>query len=335
MRLARLVVPTVAIALSPLAAGSASAAVFQIPGSFPTIQAAMDSPRVKDGDTLRVLPGSHAGATVTKAVTIVGWDRRGTGATIVDGPAANAYGNAGFLFAGGGAGSGATIADLAFSNVAFPVFSRGANDVSVTRTAMWGALQGVTSWAGAQYGKGWVITHNSILGLRTSCGGGIGILVGDYRGATVTGNLIAHNEVEGRLRTPAGDCGGYAAPGILLIADYRYPGDTGAVIERNRVTKNHVFLASSEPAIVPVDGIELTDTRNDPALLVIRENEVVYNDLRRLSDPIVLTPDDLATVNRIEANRLGDPFTARGPATAPRSYSRSAAGPPADPKPIR
>jgi hypothetical protein len=321
--------------VSPLVAGSAAAAVFQVPGSFPTIQAALDSPRVRDGDTLRVLPGSHAGATVTKAVTILGWDRRGTGVTIVDGPVANSYGKAGFLFAGGGAGSGATIADLAFSNVAFPVFSRGANDVSVTRTSIWGALQGVSSWAGGQWGNGWVITHNSILGLRTRCGGGIGILVGDYQGATVTGNVIAHNEVEGRLRTPAGDCGGYAAPGILLIADYRYPGDTGAVIERNRVAKNRVFLASSEPAIVPVSGIELTDTRNDPALLFVRENEVVYNDLRRLSDPIVLTPDDLVTVNRIEANWLGDSLTARGRTAALRSQSRSAAGPPPDPKPIR
>ncbi|HEX9187499.1 MAG TPA: hypothetical protein VGB87_10530, partial [Vicinamibacteria bacterium] len=229
MTLGRLLVSTVATAASLVVAGGADAAVWRVPGHFPTIQAAIDSPRVKDGDTLRVMPGSHVGATVTKAVTIRGWGRAGTGAIVVDGPVVNAYGKAGFLFPGGGAGSGATIADLAFSRLAFPVFSRGANDVSVTGTTMWGALQGVSNWGRGEWGRGWDITHNSILGLRTSCGGGIGILVGDYEGATVTGNLIAHNEVEGRLHVPGDDCGDYAAPGIVLIADFRYPGDTGAV----------------------------------------------------------------------------------------------------------
>jgi len=335
MRIDRLPVSTVALAASLAVAAGADAAVWRIPGHFATIQAAIDSPRVKDGDTLRVLTGSHAGATVTKAVTIRGWDRAGTGVLIVDGPVVNPYGKAGFFFPGAGAGSGATIADLAFSNVAFAVFSRGANDVSVVGTTTWGALQGITNWGRGQWGRGWDITRNRILGLRTSCGGGIGILIGDYQGATVTGNRITHNEVEGRLRVPGGDCGGYAAPGILLIADFRLPGDTGAAIEGNRVAKNRVFLASSEPIIVRATGIELTDTRNTPALLVIRQNDVVYNDLRRLTDPIALAPDELSTVNRIEGNWLGDPLLARSRSADPESLSRATAGPPADPKPIR
>ena len=36
--------------------------------------------------------------------------------------------------------------------------------------------------------------------------------------------------------------GGYDAPGVVLFADHRYPGDTGAVIEGNRVLKNRVDL---------------------------------------------------------------------------------------------
>jgi len=335
MRIDRLPVSTVALAASLAVAAGADAAVWRIPGHFATIQAAIDSSRVKDGDTLRVLTGSHAGATVTKAVTIRGWDRAGTGVLIVDGPVVNPYGKAGFLFPGAGAGSGATIADLAFSNVAFAVFSRGANDVSVVGTTTWGALQGITNWGRGQWGRGWDITRNRILGLRTSCGGGIGILIGDYQGATVTGNRIAHNEVEGRLHVPGDDCGGYSAPGILLMADFRLPGDTGAVIEGNRVAKNRVFLASSEPIVVPAAGIELSDTRNTPALLVIRQNEVVYNDLRRLTHPIALTPDELATVNRIEWNWMGEPFAARNRSAAPEGLSRATAGPAADPKPIR
>ena len=111
--------------------------------------------------------------------------------------------------------------------------------------------------------KGWDITHNTISGLRTSCGGGIGILIGDYNGGTVPGNLIAHNEIHGRVRVPRRDLGGYNAPGIVLFADWRRQGDTGATITGNRVTKNQVFISSGNPDLVTVSGVELSDTRDD------------------------------------------------------------------------
>ena len=89
--------------------------------------------------------------------------------------------------------------------------------------------------------------------MRTSCAGGIGILIGDYKGGAVTGNVIAHNEVRGRVRVPEDDCGGYDAPGIVLFADWRYDAD-GARISGNRVTKNRVSLSSGMPASFPWRG---------------------------------------------------------------------------------
>ncbi len=301
MRLGRLL--AVATAAVLLLAGSAGAAAWRVPGDFPTIQAAMDSSLVAAGDTIYVQAGVRAGATVTKAVILQGQGR----VTIANGPVVNSLGNAGFLFAGDGAGSGATITGFVFDRVAFPVFSRGADDVSVTHNAMWRSIQAITSWAKASWGKGWDISHNDILSLRSSCGGGIGILIGDYAGGTVTGNLIAHNRVRSWLRVPPTDCGGYNAPGIVLFADFRYPGDQGAAIQGNRVAKNWVAVASGNPRLVTVSAIELSDTRDLSTQLVIQGNDIVYNDLRGSSEPFSITPDELETVNRIEHNYTGAP----------------------------
>ena len=301
MKLGRVLTAAMALAGVCLLCGSAGAGQWRVPGDFPTIQAAIDSPLVEDGDVLRVLPGRRSGATVTKAVAIRALDC----VTIVDGPVVNTLGKAGFLFPGGGAGSGATVDGFRFENVAFPVFSRGADDVSVTRNTMHGANQGVTNWANGAWGKGWDITHNTILDLRTSCGGGIGILIGDYNGGTVTGNLIAHNKVRGRVRVPRGDCGGYNAPGIVLFADWRYPGDTGARITGNRVAKNRVSVSSGNLDLVTVAGVELSIASDSAVGLDIADNAVVYNDLRGMDVPVALTPDELSTVNRIEKNLTG------------------------------
>jgi hypothetical protein len=301
MTLGRLFTLAIALAGVLLLAGSAGAAVWQVPGNFPTIQAAIDSSTVHDGDIINVSSGRHQGATVTKAVTI-----RGSGSTtIVGGPLVNALGRGGFLFPGGGQGSGATITGLTFLGVAFPVFGRGADYVSVTDNTMWGPVQGVTNWANVTWGKGWDISRNAISGLRTSCGGGFGILVGDYAGGTVSDNLIAENTVQGPVRVRPDDCGGYNAPGVVLFADFRYPGDLGATIENNRVMKNRVYITSTEPALVTVAGVELSDTRNLPSQIVITSNAVVYNDLRGMDVPVALTPDELAPANRIEGNITG------------------------------
>lgn len=304
MKLGRVLTATIALAGALWATESSAVTAWNVPGHFPTIQAAIDSSQVHDGDIIDVhFRPRLEGATVTKAVTI-----RAVGpatVTISNGPRVTARDRAGFLFPGGGQGSGATITGFSFRGVAFPVFSRGANDVSVSHNTMLSPVQGVTSWANGHWGQGWHIAYNSIWNTRTRCGGGLGILIGDFAGGRVTGNMVAHNAIRGLVHVPPTDCGGYDAPGVVLFADHRYPGDTGAVIEGNRVLKNRVDLVSTAPALVGATGVELTDTRDLAAELDLHDNGVVYNDLRGTPVPLHLTPDELATVNTILGNLTG------------------------------
>ena len=65
-----------------LVGSTAQAAKWRVPEDFATIQEAIDSPVVADGDRIIVAPGNHAGADVTKRVQIKGED----GAVIDSGP---------------------------------------------------------------------------------------------------------------------------------------------------------------------------------------------------------------------------------------------------------
>jgi hypothetical protein len=171
---------------------------------------------------------------------------------------------------------------------------------------MW-SLQGITNWGYEQWGNGWEITDNDVQGLYTNCGGGIGILIGDFMGGTVSNNVIARNQIRGPVLVPRGECGGYNAPGIALYADFR-EGAAGATLEANRVEKNRVLLHSGARRLghttgpVTVVGIELSDTRDNPGLFGIVLNDVVYNDLRGMKVPFSFTPKELVTANTIEHN---------------------------------
>jgi len=331
MRVCRLLT-TFACAL--LLAGSAGAAEWRVPGQFPTIQEAIDSASVNAGDTIVVAAGSYAGATVTKPVTI-----RASGVVnIVDGPVVSAFGKAGFFFPGGGQGSGASITGFSFTGIPLPVFSRGADDVTVNRNSMAFFLQGVTNWGYGSWGNRWEISDNVLRNLMTRCGGGIGVLVGDFLGGTLAGNFVTRNSVRGRLRVADDDCGGYNAPGIVLYADYR-SGGTGAVLQGNVVTKNSVGLTSAapilggDPWLVTVSGIELSDTRDDGTILppAISGNAVTYNDLRLMEVPLSFTPGELSAANTIANNYTGMPVW-----LPDRQHARAARRPAAaGPAPIR
>lgn len=271
---------------------------WNVPGDFNTIQDAIDSNDVLEGHIILVAAGSHAGATVTKAVEI----RGESGAVINSGPkpwAARPL-MAGFLFASGGGGDGATISNLLFETVEFPVFSRGADDVTVSGCTLANPIQGITNWHGSR----WEISRNVIRDLRSLSGGGIGIFIGCCLGGVSNDNVISRNKITGTLHVSAGDCGGYNGSGIVLYADYRwgYPG--ADEIAYNRVVKNTVSLVSDTPDVVDVVGIELTDTRDDETLdPVIFGNTVAHNDLRGTVLQIALTPENLDEVNQIRRNR--------------------------------
>jgi len=301
-----------AAAVVILAGTSANAAMWTVPGDYATIQDAVD--HAQDGDTIIVAPGYHAGATVSKAVEIRGED----GAVINSGPrpwdaSAPPIGNfmAGFFFAGADDdgdgepdGTGATINHLEFETVEFPVFSRGADDVSVQHCTMINPIQGITNWGGNR----WDISHNVIVDLQTYNGGGIGILVGVPRAVqgVISSNIVSHNDISGILHVGAGDAGGYNGTGIVLYTDFRWGAAGPKEVTATNVCKNKVSLVSDASTIVDVAAIELTDTRDaaqlDPA---IHDNAVGFNDLRGTVIQLILTPDNLDAVNDISRN-MGD-----------------------------
>jgi len=274
---------------------------WNVPGDFATIQEAMDSPDVLDGHKIEVGSGYYAGATVTKAVEIKGKK----GAVINSGPLpwSSRTFMAGFLFSGGGVGSGASISHLDFEAVEFPVFSRGADDVSVDHCKMSNPIQGVSNWMGS----GWNIGHNKIIHLQTANGGGIGIFVGDYKGGTYKDNRISHNEIKGILHVSPTDGGGYNGTGIVIYADFRWGAAGSAGISDNRVEKNKISLVSDTPGVVDVCAVELTDSRNDPDAIpypVIFNNKVKHNSFHGMGLNIVLTPQDLENWNDISKNKI-------------------------------
>lgn len=276
----------------------AAAADWSVPRDFATIQAAIDSPDVADGDRILVGPGSFAGALVTKPVHIQGVGR----AVVASGPLHPAGLVQGFrLFDGA---DGATISHLRFT-VDLPVINatfHQVDHVTVTQNTLVNPVQGVSNWLGS----GWEITQNEIVDLRTRCGGGIAILVGDYNGGVVSDNLVSHNRISGTVHVSAADCGGYSATGIVVYADFRWGRLGSSRIAHNRVVKNMVALTSDTPSVVDVVALELTEADDpDPLTHVIHDNAVGFNDLRGTTLQIALTPSDLDTANAISRN-LGE-----------------------------
>ena len=270
---------------------------WDIPGDFATIQAAIDDPMVMDGDIIRVTSGNHSGALVDKKVTIKGQGN----AVINDGPAHSSGLIQGFRMLAGSGGS--MISHLTFTTDLSIMNGEAVDDVTVTQCTFINSVQAISNWVGSN----WDINHNTITDLRTRCGGGIGIFLGDYTGAGILeGNIISHNTVSGTLHVSDGDCGGYSGTGIVLYADFRF-GRLGVdELKNNFVTHNTVSLVSDNPGVVPAVAFELTDTRNDPfADVLIFDNSIGFNDFRGTETQIALTPEELEDHNTISRN-LGD-----------------------------
>jgi len=277
---------------------AAKGAVWHVPGDFATIQEAIDSADVLDGDTIMVGPGEHAGALVDKAVEI-----KGTGGAVISSGLVHPLG---LIYGLRIASSGVTISNLTFE-VDFPIMAwiPGADDVTIEHNILNNPVQGISNWRGS----GWQISHNEIIDLSTYNGGGIGILIGDYAATEggVNDNLVSHNKITGTLQVWSGDGGGYNGSGIVLYADFRWGGAGAEEIAHNRVVKNKVSLISDNPEVVDVVAIELTDSRDDAdsGCEVIFNNAIGFNDLRGTVLQIALTPENLDECNDISRN-LGD-----------------------------
>lgn len=276
----------------------AGAAIWQVPEDFATIQNAIDSPLVTEGDTIRVGPGKYAGACVSKSVEI-----KGEGNPIIDtGPMHPAGLSMGFKLMAGS--DGATISHLVFK-VDLAIYNGDAvDDVTVTQCTFENTIQAISNWGGNR----WEISHNKIYDLRTRSGGGIGILIADRFGGKVTDNLVSHNVIMGTLHVCSTDCGGYDGSGIVIYADFRWGWAGTNQMSGNRVVKNKISLVSDNPTVVGVHAFELTDTRDDvnaDPYPVIHGNAIGFNDFRGTASQIALTPLELGDENEIDRN-LGD-----------------------------
>lgn len=271
-----------------------AATVWHVPGDFDTIQDAIDSTDVLNGDTILVGAGEWFGAEVDKAVEIRG---KG-GAVINDGPVYYDGLIFGFLLLAGS--DGTIISHLRFE-VDFPIMGSLANNVTVEHCTLINPIQGISNWGGS----GWQISHNEIIDLRTACGGGIGIFIGDWQAVTggVNDNVVSHNKITGTLHVAEGDCGGYDGAGINLYADFRWGALGAEKIANNRVVHNKVSLTSTDPEVVDVAAIALEDSRGERG--VIYDNVVGFNDLRGTELQIDLLPEELEEDNIISRN-LGD-----------------------------
>jgi hypothetical protein len=278
------------------AAPAFAADPWHVPGDFATIQDAIDDSSVQNGDTILVGPGNHSGALVTKRVEI-----KGTGGAVIDsGPVHGSGLIQGFRLLAGS--DGTSISHLTFTTDLSIMNGTAVNEVTVTQNTFLDNVQAVSNWRG----KGWQISHNKIEDLHTRCGGGIGILVGDYAGGTVSDNVVSHNTVTGDITFPSGDCGGYSGTGIVIYADFRFGAAGSQEISYNRVVKNKVAVVlNDQGAINEVGAIafELTDTDENPDVIV--NNSIGFNDFRGSTTQIVLTPSDLNDVNDISRN-FGD-----------------------------
>ena len=279
-----------------LSVSPALAADWRVPGDFATIQAAVDSPSVVDGDRILVGPGSFAGALLDKGVHIQGQGRT----TISSGPAHPSGMSQGFRLLAGS--DGATISHLRFTVDLAVIGGADTTNVTVTQNTFVSPVQGISAWRAS----GWEITHNVITDLRTNCGGGIGILLGDYTGGSWTDNVISNNRIHGTLRVRSGDCGEYNGSGIVVYADYRWGRLGASLIAFNRIVKNDVALVSDTPSLVDVVALELTEASDAPlATHVIRDNAIGFNDFRGTALQIALTPEALGDLNAISRN-LGE-----------------------------
>lgn len=271
-------------------------ATWNVPGDFATIQAAINNTNVVNGDIILVGPGNFAGAFVTKGVIIKGEDN-----TIInDGPLHGSGMKMGFRFLAGS--DNAELSHLTFTTDLAVMNGAAVNNVKVSHCTFLNSVQAISNWRG----NGWNIHHNTITDLRTKNGGGIGILIADFLGGNVSNNIVSHNTISGTLHVWSGDGGGYAGTGIVIFADFRYGAAGTTAIKNNYITHNSISLVSDNPGLVDVWAFELTDTRNDPSLIVIFENSIGFNDFRGTENQISLTPDVLDNpVNNISRN-LGD-----------------------------
>ena len=282
----------VACCLLVSASAAARTRVRHVPGTYRTIQAAIDASNA--GDVIDVAPGSYCGATVTAPLTLLGHGQ----ATIVgcpESPTVSDVLRVGFYLPGAdgtNAASGTRIEGFSFDGLgiaeddldplALGVFARFANGVRIENNVFEGTVQAITNTAG----DGWIIAGNRIEGLTlfdcqgTLCAGGDGIVVqlaldgvaaAGGPGAAVNRpehNIVSGNQVSGAI--PDGfDV--FSMAGVFVFA----ADDT--LVDRNRVS-----IPDNPNADATGDGILVSNVCcGEPAVEPgARHTAILFNDGR-------------------------------------------------------
>jgi nitrous oxidase accessory protein NosD len=266
-------------------AAPALAAVLDVPGAYPTIQAAVDAAR--PGDAIEVAAGSYCGATVDKSISLVGRGRP-TVQGCAGGPSLSGA-RIGFYLPGEAGTSGASgtriegfvfdgqgVSQTNLEPLALGIFARFANDVAVERNAFEGTVQAITNTAGDR----WSITGNRITGLTvfdcsgSLCQGGDGIVVQIARAAIAAPggpaaavnrperNVIVDNQIEGAI--PDG-FGAFALAGVFVLA-----------ADDTFIAGNRVSIPDNSRASADGDGVLVSNACcGDPAIVPGARNTVI------------------------------------------------------------
>lgn len=273
-----------------------SATVWQIPADFPTIQEAVDSIDVADGDVIIVGPGSHTGAVIDRPIKIVGEE----GAMITTGVPYKVSSGLKTAFRLDPGADGTEISHLlipndVLSSYYFAVFSRGVDEVSIHHLSISNSVQAISNYNGSN----WDISHNKIFGTNDVNGGGIGIMINAWDGTwdgipdstEANNNTIAFNTTEGVI-----DAIDYSGPGILLSSGHGAAQQPGGTLVGNKVYKNKCTHTGTNGVGFEADDVPGT---------AINGNTIAFNDFRGSTWPLLWYGDtSLNVISRnLGANR--------------------------------
>ena len=267
-----------------------------VPGNFATIQEAIDSDDVHDGDTILVGNGEWYGGDIDKAVRIKGLH----GAVIVDGPAyphrdgePDSQYHIGFFIEP--EGSGCTIEHFTFRGgpigdtgnyLHFAVFGRyDVSDVTIKSNKIFNCIQCISIvWGGSN----WIITHN-VIEIADYYMSSVGIFL-----TGSDGNIISHNKITAEAPI--------VGSGILISRS----SITGLTACYNKIVSNKITLIGPDVVAIKltVPGISEEPTPEEiaNAQSVFHDNTIQKNDLRGSTNPFSIAPPELEEVNTISKN---------------------------------
>ncbi len=313
MKMLKFLAVVTVISFSGLTLAIAKSTTHRVPEDFATIQLAVDSGFVSDGDQIRVGPGDWCGATITKELDLLGED----GATIIGCASSPALGpfRIGFLLPDDESASGSTFRHFVFDGagvsnqapgnfdpLSFAIFSRGADDVTIEQNHVIGTVQSFTN----TNGSGWTVNHNTIEDLTVftcdglvTCGGGDGIVFQDRNagGPRQTDNIAMFNVISGAVPD---NLELFSMAGIIILG-----AEDGTVLQKNRIE-----IPENPSAIAEGHAIRVSDVCCGGAagFQTVINSVIVKNDGRNSEFSLVIDKDSTGGTGNTEGTTIRGNF---------------------------